>query len=72
MHRFEATADVQQAKLIYCEADIAEDLTSRRQENDFAFQQVETNMMILSAYAKLRESYNGTVIIDSEDTDVYV
>ena len=28
--------------------------------------------MILSAYAKLRESYNGTVIIDSEDTDVYV
>ena len=29
-------------------------------------------MMILSAYAKLRESYNGTVITDSEDTDVYV
>ena len=28
--------------------------------------------MILSAYAKLRESYNETVIIDSEDTDVYV
>ena len=28
--------------------------------------------MILSAYAKLRESYNGTVIIDSEDTDVYI
>ena len=29
-------------------------------------------MMILSAYAKLRQSYNGTVIIDSEDTGVYV
>ena len=28
--------------------------------------------MILSAYATLSESYNGTVIIDSEDTYVYV
>ena len=28
--------------------------------------------MILKAYVKLGESYNGTVIIDSEDTDVYV
>ena len=28
--------------------------------------------MILRAYAKLRESYNGTVIILSEDADMYV
>ena len=28
--------------------------------------------MILKTYAKLRESYNGTVIIDSEDTDMNV
>ena len=27
--------------------------------------------MTLSAYAKSRESYNETIIIDSEDTDVY-
>ena len=61
-----------QAKLIYCEGDVARDLTSGRQEYDFAFQQVEADTMILSAYAKLRESYNGTVIIYSENTDVYV
>ena len=28
--------------------------------------------MTLSVYTKLRESYNMTVIIDSEDTDVYI
>ena len=28
--------------------------------------------MILSAYVKLRESYNETVTADSKDTDVYV
>ena len=49
---------MQQTKLIYCEGGVAEDLTSGRQENDFAFQQVEADTMILSAYAKLRESYN--------------
>ena len=71
-HRFKATVLLQQAKLIYCEGDVVEDLTSGRQENNFAFQQVEADPMILSAYAKLRESYNGTVIIDNEDTDGYV
>ena len=29
-------------------------------------------MMTLSAYAKLRESYYRTVIINRKDTDVYV
>ena len=29
-------------------------------------------MMTLSAYAKLRESYNRTVVINRKDTDVYV
>ena len=47
-------------------------MTSGRGENDFALQQVEADTMILSEYGKLRESYNGTVIIDSEDTEVYV
>ena len=51
---------MQQAKLIYCE------------EGCCHFQQDEADTMISSAYAKLRKSYNGTVIIDSEDTDVYV
>ena len=34
--------------------------------------EVEADTIILSVYAKLRESYNGTVIINSENTDVYV
>ena len=71
-HRFKATAHVEQAKLIYCEGYVAEDLTTGRQENDFAFQQVEPDTKILSAFAKLRESYNGRVNTDSEDADVYV
>ena len=70
-HRFKATAHIQRAELIYCERDVAENLTSRIEENDFDFQQVKTNRMILSAYTKLWESCNGTVIINSEDTDVY-
>ena len=70
--RFKATAHFQQSELVYCEGNVVENLTSERKENDFAFQKVEADTMILSAYAKLRESYNGTVIIDSEDTDVYV
>ena len=48
-HRFKATVHVQQAKLIYCEGNVAEDLTSGRQAND-------ADTMILSAYAKVRES----------------
>ena len=54
------------------EGDVAESLIRRREENGFAFQQVKADTMILSVYAKLRESYDGTVIIDSEDADVYV
>ena len=61
-----------QAQIIYCEGDVAENLTTGGDEDAFAFQQVEADTMLLSAYGKLRESYDGTVVIDSEDTDVYV
>ena len=71
-HRFKATAHLQQAKLINCKGDVAENLTNNREENDFTFQQAEADTVILSVYAKLRKSYNGIVIIDSEDSDVYV
>ena len=72
MHRFKAIGHFQQAELIYCEGDVAENLTRRREENGFVFQQVEADTIILSTYAKLRVSHNGTVIRESEDTDVYV
>ena len=66
------TAHLQQTEFIYCEGHVSKSFTSRKDENDFAFQQVEADTMILSTYAKLREYYNGTVIINSEDTDLYV
>ena len=53
---FKATAHLKQTELIYCEVHVAENLTCRKEEKDFAFQQAEANMTILSACAKLRES----------------
>ena len=69
---FKATAHLKQTELIYCEGHVAENLTSGKEEKGFAFQQAQVDMTILSAYAKLRESYNRTVIIVFKDTDVYV
>ena len=71
-YRFKATAHFQQADLIYYKGDVTESLTSRGEENDFALQQVEAESTILSAYAKLRGSYDGMVIANSEDTNVNV
>ena len=48
-HRLKVTAYLQQAELIYCEGDVVENLTSGRKKNDFAFQEVEADTMILSA-----------------------
>ena len=53
--------------MIYCERDVADNLTSGGEENE-----VEADTIILSAYANLRESCDGAVIIESEDTGVYV
>ena len=53
---FKATAHLKQTELIYCEGHVAENLTCRKEEKDFAFEQAEVDMTILSAYAKLRES----------------
>ena len=36
------------------------------------FNHSEADTMILIAYAKLRSEYNHAVVLDSEDTDVYV
>ena len=69
---FKATAHLKQTELIYCEGHVAENLTSGKEEKDFAFRPSEVDMTISSAYAKLRESYNRTVIIVFKDTDVYV
>ena len=44
-----------------------------RQGVDFGFKHPEADTMLLCAYAKLRaENYKEVVVLDSEDTDVYV
>ena len=45
---------LQQADLTYSERGVAEDVTSVKGENDFAFQHVKDDAMILCVYAKLR------------------
>ena len=70
--RFEANVNDQQAEVIYCVGEVAVNLNSGLHENAFSFQHVEADTMLLTAYAKLRDFYDGTVVIDSEDTDVYV
>ena len=69
---FKASAYLQKAELIYCEGNVAKNLTSGRGGNDFSFQQIEADTIILNAYPKLEGPYNGRVIIDSEDTNMYV
>ena len=40
---------------------------------DYAFKHTEADTILLFAYAKLRtQHYTGSLVIDSEDTDVYV
>ena len=68
-------------EIIYCEGEAAENLTNGHENDDFVFEQAEADtmllsayskLMLLSAYSKLRDSYDGPVVIGSEDTDVYV
>ena len=70
--RFKATSNLHHAEIIYCEGNTAENMTNGESEHDFSFQQAEADTMIFSAYANLRRSVSHTVVIDSEDTDVYV
>ena len=71
-HWFKATAYLQRAELAYCEGDVVKNFTSKLEENDLALQKIEADTINLSAYPTLRKSYNGTVIKDSKDTEVYV
>lgn len=62
-----------QREVIYCEAEVATNLTTGIENFDFCFKQIEADTMLFSANATLRKNdYTCAVIIDSEDTDVYV
>ena len=62
-----------QCDIIYCEGETSTDLRTSIVSEDYAFKHSEADTMLLSAYATLRaQNYAGAVVLDSEDTDVYV
>ena len=62
-----------QGSIIYCEGDTSTNLSTGFVSGDYVFKHPEADTMLLSAYAKLRSGdYTGVVVLDSEDTDVYV
>jgi len=59
--------------IVYCEGEISTNLSTGITSTDFGFKQLEADTMLLSACAKLLNGKNDeVVVIDSEDTDVYV
>jgi hypothetical protein len=59
--------------IIYCEGETSTNLSTGVANGDYVFRHPEADTMLLSAYAKVRASkYTGPVVLDCEDTDVYV
>ncbi|KAJ8359919.1 hypothetical protein SKAU_G00164440 [Synaphobranchus kaupii] len=59
--------------IIYCEGEMSTNLGTGMSSEDYVFKHPDADTMLLSAYAKLRASnYTETVVLDCEDTDVYV
>ena len=62
-----------QKEVMYSFSDTSRNLTTGDIIDDFAFQHPAADTMLLSAHAKLLYcGYVGIVVVDSEDTDVYV
>ena len=58
---------------LQCTANICKNLSTGIFESEFENSHVEADTAILTISHKLREQgYKGTVVIDAEDTDVYV
>jgi len=59
--------------IIYCEGETSTNLSTDMTSTDFGFKHLEADTMLLSVYGKLvAENNEEVVVIDSEDTDVYV
>ena len=69
--RFKATSHQHHAEIIYCEGNVAENITNGESDRAFCFHQAEAYTMIFSAYANFRGSSSKPVVIHSEDTNVY-
>ncbi|KAJ4921706.1 hypothetical protein JOQ06_002006 [Pogonophryne albipinna] len=62
-----------QGEIIYCEGERSTNLGTGVASRDYVFKHPEADTILLSAYAKLRSrNYTGTVVLDCEDTDVFV
>ena len=60
-------------EIIYCEGERSTNLGTGVASGDYVFKYPEADTILLSAYAKLRSrNYTGTVVLDCEDTDVFV
>ena len=58
---------------MYCEEKMSNNLSTGAASTDFGIKHPEAYTMLLSVYAKLRtQNYNEPVVLDSENTDVYV
>ena len=69
----EAHIDKVKGTIIYCEGETAIDFSTGEPNSDFGFKHPEADTMLLSVYARLRANGNNEmVVLDSEDTDVYV
>ena len=59
--------------VLYCEGERVTNLNNDIATGDYRFKHIEADTMLLSIYVKLRTAnYTNTVVLDSEDTDVYV
>ena len=71
--QLKAQAPMMGCEIIYCEGETSTNVSTGVANTDFIFRYPEADTMMLSAYAKLRTgNINGAVVLDSEDTDVYV
>ena len=71
--QLKAQAPMMGCEIIYCEGETSTNVSTGVANTDFIFRHPEADTMMLSAYAKLRTgNFNGAVVLDSEDTDVFV
>ena len=61
------------AEIVYSVGSHCTNLFTQQQIQNYSFNQSESDTILFSAYAALRESgYSGPVVIDTADTDSYV
>ena len=71
--QLKSKVDQVRGDVIYCEGESSTNLSTGVVSRSYVFKHPEADTMLISAYSELRTNdYIGTVLIDSEDTDVFV